>query len=912
MVRFGVLVVAWVVWVGLAPGAVTAQEALPPGMALVAHNGILELYIDESTTEIAVRDLASGDVWYSNPPGSQTAKGQVAIRYVAPGAAEGSMDTHNDAVAHGQFEIRRIPDGVRVEYTLGQQYGEFALIPGVLTEERVQEIAARIEDERARAAFLQGIERNYTLLTLRRAVEPVSLPASLRVFDGLVVESPGKRLTSNETQRLLRNILGRMVGEREDLETFDDATPELFEPFIDRMSYVLNDNVPNFLLRQWLSTLQNIGYTMDDKAIDNELSNFDPPSVRLEIFRLAIEYTLDGPDLVVRIPYEDMEHPVDVVDRGGKYGAKGATISLPIQSLQVLEFFGAAGPDQDGYMLVPDGSGALIHLNNGKAGAGSYVAPVYGHDWALGAPPERTSRTQQIHWPVFGLKQGDKAFVAIIERSAAAARINAAVSSGGSSFNRIWATFVVRPQATVDLADEWSYSPISGYGRLSQISIFQHRANREDVQLRYRFLSGDSADYAGMAHTYRDYLIRRGLLPRALPDEEKSIPLIVELIGSVRKDEPLLGIPRSVDVPLTTFSQALSIAQALEDAGVERAAFRYVGWNEGGIRHGFPSRIQLLKRLGTRREFEALRDFLSARGWGLFPDISLGYVYDDGLFDGFRANRDASRTIDRKTARRYDYDLALFGRKSDNAPYVLSPAALPGLVGRFASSYTSLGVDGLSLRHLGASLSSDFREDDEALVDRPQALTIVRGELERLAGEYGLKLLVTGGNDYALAHASLVVDAPFGSSGVDLFDRDVPFVQMVIHGFVDYAGRPINSDVDPVRQMLKTVEYGGSPYFQWSFAPSEAVKDTDFDRYLSLHYGVWFESATELYRRMADELRPVHGRLMVGHQELLPNVFRTDYDGGYSVIVNYNHDEVVVDGRRIGARDFALVRQSTP
>ena len=38
----------------------------------------------------------------------------------------------------------------------------------------------------------------------------------------------------------------------------------------------------------------------------------------------------------------------------------------PVNSISLLSFFGAAGQEREGSMFVPDGSGALIHFNNGK------------------------------------------------------------------------------------------------------------------------------------------------------------------------------------------------------------------------------------------------------------------------------------------------------------------------------------------------------------------------------------------------------------------------------------------------------------------------------------------------------------------------------------------------------------------
>ena len=50
----------------------------------------------------------------------------------------------------------------------------------------------------------------------------------------------------------------------------------------------------------------------------------------------------------------------------------------PISAIQILPFFGAANLDQTGYIFIPDGSGALIDLNNGKEHYQPFSARVYG------------------------------------------------------------------------------------------------------------------------------------------------------------------------------------------------------------------------------------------------------------------------------------------------------------------------------------------------------------------------------------------------------------------------------------------------------------------------------------------------------------------------------------------------------
>ena len=155
------------------------------------------------------------------------------------------------------------------------------------------------------------------------------------------------------TLRLLRVI----QGSRADLDKIDDITPEDMSQLVNTPTYLMAQ-VPAFRLTGVQAVVVETGYTPIDAGLDHEMNNLDPPLPNLEIFQVPIEYVLDGPNLLVRIPAKDIVYPIDVEDTlGEKY-------TFPLLRISVLEWFGAAGAEQDGYILVPDGSGALIYLNN--------------------------------------------------------------------------------------------------------------------------------------------------------------------------------------------------------------------------------------------------------------------------------------------------------------------------------------------------------------------------------------------------------------------------------------------------------------------------------------------------------------------------------------------------------------------
>ena len=84
--------------------------------------------------------------------------------------------------------------------------------------------------------------------------------------------------------------------------------------------------------------------------------------------------------------------------------------------------------EDDGFLFVPDGSGAIINFNNGKTKVDAYSKEVYGEDISRRSTNSPiTSRTQKISLPVFGLVSNGSGFLAEITDGAAVASINASV-----------------------------------------------------------------------------------------------------------------------------------------------------------------------------------------------------------------------------------------------------------------------------------------------------------------------------------------------------------------------------------------------------------------------------------------------------------------------------------------------------
>lgn len=646
--------------------------------------------------------------------------------------------------------------------------------------------------------------------------------------------------------------------------------PDLLERLDDQVKKPL-------VMKKMLAAFQEAGYTEEDLAFDNEANGTgagggaDKPN-----FTVPLEYRLDGDSLVVSVP-------VGQVSESEKHR---------IRSIDLLRFFGAAGTQDEGYMLVPDGSGALIRLNNGKVKEEQYVQRVYGDD-----PNDNSLSRGQValkaSMPVYGMKAGDTGWFAVIEEGDAIASIAADISGKQNSYNYVFSSFAVRGEDELEL--------YTG-SEVQEIQLLNDKLFQGDLSVRYRFLTGDDASYSGMARTYREALVGQNKLQPL--EEGADLPFYVDVLGSIDKQKSFLGVPYDAVVSMTSFEEAGQIARELGDDGISNVRMRYLGWFGKGIHHKAPVKAKPDGVIGSGSELKELSAQLAEQGGALYPDVAFQRVYrDDG---NFNPSSDAVRFVTRDVAELHPYDRNM--NRMDpyyGTYYLLSPAKLPYYVGEFAKSYGKYGIGSLSLRDLGGVLSSDYRV--QRVVFREDAKAIVTDQLANLREAYP-DLMVSDANAYSWPYAKHVVDVPVSSSRFSLTDEEVPFYQMVVHGYLDVAGEALNlGDEQELRkQMLTAVEFGTSPHFLWSYEPSSVLKFTRFDAMFSTEYSAWYEEAVAYYKEINEVLGPLRTRPITEHIRHREGVAEVKYEGGVSVIVNYTDQAVTVNGVRVEARDFAL------
>lgn len=123
-------------------------------MQIAAQNDSLELCINPKTTEIAVKDKRTGNVWYSNPQGrnsngasADALSSQMYVTYFDTKRNEMQYSSYSDSVKKNQFKIESLDGGVKVTYTMGTMTVEADSIPKYMSKARLNALLSKVKTE---------------------------------------------------------------------------------------------------------------------------------------------------------------------------------------------------------------------------------------------------------------------------------------------------------------------------------------------------------------------------------------------------------------------------------------------------------------------------------------------------------------------------------------------------------------------------------------------------------------------------------------------------------------------------------------------------------------------------------------------------------------------------------------------
>ena len=851
---------------GVVASAATEEEQRLTGMTLVSQNDNMELYVDEATGEIAIRNKLTGEIMLSNPSNVSEATTTVNVTFKSLSYGwKKTYESYKDAASYGSEQIKVTPladgTGVMVTFYLGKKE---MILPYAILDADMQVVFENLKTnigEEAAAKCIKTIKGRYTY-----------------------AEAETLWLIKATTQK-----------NRKTLESY----------FLDA-GYTLEQMHEDYIAAgyDYLTGILNCGTYI----------NYDKLGVSYEVpFEITVKYTLTEDGFNASVDTETI-----VYDDANYF----------LISIDLLPYFGAADKkDANGYAFLPDGSGTIVRFEDLRAvnSSNNISTSLYGDDYAYYTVTLKNQELATL--PVFGMvttstpvKNG---FFGIIEKGDTLATI----TSANEKCHSVYTTFKLGASDNYDLADSFS----SGTSSSKVISVNGGQRYVGTVSVKYAMLIPSSlaaekglntkydTSYIGMANYYRDYLIANGSLSK-ITEVSDYTRIFLEVFGSVQIEEKVLTFPVTVSKELTTFEDVIQMHKRLSSIGVNNMSFILTGFANGGLDEIYPTYLKWQNVLGGAKGYEELMDYATENGVEIAPSVNFSYSHGLESFSGFGYKKTAARALDGRytTRREYDASIQMFQRKGG---VVISTDSYELAYTKFVKSAAEYNITTLATRALGSDLSSDFDEEngyiyrEQSKINTMKMLGLLTGKVAaedtEVKSEY--KLILDAGNAYTLKYASGLLNVAIDSSRLLNTSETVPFLGIVIHGSIEFAGNAINMEGDDEYMFLKALENGANLYFTIAMQNTELLKGTLlYNQYYSVQFSTWKNKIANMYSEYNEVMASKQNKYITEHEFLnteygydvkrtedgvaLDNsrVVRVEYENGEGFILNYNSYEIQV------------------
>lgn len=613
--------------------------------------------------------------------------------------------------------------------------------------------------------------------------------------------------------------------------------------------YILNsqDNSVNF--GNAVSTVSEDGVSVKyAMSLDEETGKADIETLTEKQIRvdLTAKYTLRDGSFYVNVSMNTVTLPEGVY----------------LEKIRVLNCFGAY--DKSGaedYIFVPDGSGALIMTGVEDTEFTPLSLAVYGDDAATTENAEGSACLVGA----FGMKRSNGAFLCIIESGDSIAEIEAERSTD-TTLNRVGAAFNV-----TDISTEQSKNSVKktlGY------------QFKNEITLCYRFLSGRSATYSGLASACRENLIRNSVLStKTFTTDEKYIPLILSVQGGYIDEKGKYNT-------LTNYEQALSLVTLLKAKGVNNIYLRYNGLYNTANNGSDSDFGDFSNKLGNSKAYDALYSYLKSQNFSLFLETDL-LTYDYKSTGAKALNGGKMRS---ETENAYPY--------ATQGQGYLKMSNLENRIEALLSASADVSFDGYAINDAGAHLYSDYSDDFYARVTSKKEIA---AQLPVLATSK--QLMIDTGNIYSVKNADVI--SSLAASPVAMAESEayvgIPFMQMMLHGITEYSAVGLNSAYDIKTAFLKAVEYGCLPSADWYCTKFTEELDGKY------YYDSNINDIVNYYTKANEVLGDIRAERMTAHYKEQDGVYCTEYDNSTKVYVNYTSNDVTINGIKIPAMDCVKI-----
>lgn len=588
---------------------------------------------------------------------------------------------------------------------------------------------------------------------------------------------------------------------------------------------------------------------------------------------VKVTYYFDKFKISVPIEYVLREDSIEISIDPKKISESDDYLVLAVSP---APFMCSTANTDNSYLFVPSGSGALMYGKETSEGDRLFSGEVYGEDGSRLLTTHPIDH-EPLYLPVFGACDGNEALLSIIEEGEASALIEAKAGNNRTGFSNVCANFYVREYDTFP-----SGTQTLNFSDLSKVS---EEISSQIIKIGYYPLSGEEANFVGMAKRYKKYLIDEGLMKKT---EGTDSTYGATILGGSLSSTTFLGIPNTKTSILTTFSQAKNIIEQLNENSEMKPQVMLLGYGDSGI---FPGKIgggfDFLKSYGGNKQRLNIENYCKENKIGLYTDFdivrfsksSAGYSY---LFDS--AKSASLRTVELSPVKKplRDFDKNIKYR-------LLRRSELEKTVEELIENAEELSISGVGLTTLGNIAYSDYSNSN--YYSKGNIAKDVSGFIKNIQKNKHT-VATTAANSYAAAISDVVYDVPVNNGEYMSFDEAIPFYQMVFGGSKPLYSSALNCADNYKKHIMLSLSSGVNLNFS-------LINGYDFSNQKSQSekfYAMVYENNKDFIIETTQKYKPFYDLIKgasIADYEILENgVSKTIFDNGVQLYANHNSFKV--------------------
>lgn len=599
------------------------------------------------------------------------------------------------------------------------------------------------------------------------------------------------------------------------VEAGEDIIPELKSPFY--FTYY----------REGASTDVKIK-SVEDRGVEVE-TEWDDDTLTYEI---SVERSSDGVKIKLAFKFE-----VTLTDAGIEVNLPNNSIketNCKFGTINLFRYLGSVkGDSVNGYIVVPSGNGGLVRYVKNATTTQGFQTSFYGTDMNY----SKTDSSKLFQFPMFGMVHGIGANACLVN-----------IESGDS-----FATFNYYPGTSGTQNRQLSYMQFSlrnAYEvELNDVDIPRVPDERytSDIKYSYTFLSGDDADYIGLANEYKNYLIKSGQLVKQELKPTSSVH--IEAFGREYEN----GLIMKKYHNMTTVNDILLMDESLKNVGVTDALYTLKGYYTGGYSGSIPTNVNLESSLGNLDKLENLDYYL---------------YYNPVLSRNSRLDYPSHVLVN--MYRLKSYQELEEGKKYQF--YTEVPTILEG-INKVKDKYSSkVSFDGVT-NYLYGDYNNEYTREE------------VQAEYANLFGDATYPMYAP--NVFLLANTSDYLTMDLYHERLIFITDSIPFTQMILRGYMDLYSNYLNFSSNADMDTLRCVEYGVYPSYLITKEASHKLSNTLSNNLYATEFAKVSRDIESQYKFVKGALDNVVGAEIVGREVLGLGIVKVDYSNGKSIVVNY-------------------------